>query len=130
MSAQEKLEYAAWIQRRRENHHKALEALAAQVGYQTEGLKLWRQLRRVESWAYSKSLAFCNGQIETEDWELVKVEARARLQKVFGGKLPQGIRINADARGHALKLDSDKVAIPQGMETDWGGDGILAAEID
>ena len=130
MSAQEKLERAAWIQRRRDAHHKALETLAQQVGCQTEGLKLWRQLRHVENWAYSKSLAFCNGQIETEDWELVKVEARAKQLKVFGGKLPQGIRINGDARGHALKLDSDKVSVPQGMERDWGGDGILAAEID
>lgn len=126
----DKAERLAWLQRRRANHHKALESLAQQVGCQTDGLKLWRQLRRVESWAYSKSLAFCNGQIETEDWELVKVEARARLLKVFGGKLPLGIRINGDARGHALKLDSDKVTVPEGMERDWGGDGILAAEID
>ena len=57
-----------------------------------------------------------------------------QLLALFGGSLPAGLYINGDPRGHMLKLDcgsagSPGVPIPDGMERDWGGDGILAADI-
>lgn len=123
-------ERAAWIQRRRENHHKALESLAYQVNCDTPGLALWRKLRRIESWLSVYSVQHCNGEIETDKWEVIKDQARNRIASAFGGQIPQGVFINSDPRGYALKLDNEKVEIPQGMERDWGGYGILAAEID
>ena len=126
----EKDERAAWIQKRRVAHHKALETLAYQVGCEAPGLALWRQLRRIESWLSVYSVQHCNGDIDGDKWEEIKQQGRNRLFKVFGGRIPEGVFINSDPRGHALKLDSDKVSVPQGMERDWGGDGILAAEID
>lgn len=123
-------ERAAWLQRRRTNHHKALETLAYQVNCTTQGLALWRQLRRIESWFTVYSTRYCNGTIDSEPFEDVKQQAYNRLSKVFGGRIPDGVFINSDPRGYALKLDNEKVTIPEGMERDWGGNGILAAEID
>lgn len=126
----EKDERAAWIQRRRVNHHRALESLAYQVNCETPGLALWRQLRRIESWLSIYSVKYCNGDIDTGKWEAIKDQAQNRLSRVFGGRIPDGIFINGDPRGYALKLDNEKVQLPEGMEKDWGGYGILAAEID
>lgn len=123
-------ERAEWLQRRRSNHHRALESLALQVNCDTNGLTLWRQLRRVENWLSAYSVQHCNGDIDGDKWESIKDQGRVRIAKVFGGRIPDGVFINSDPRGHALKLDNEKVSIPQGMSTDWGGYGILAAEID
>lgn len=123
-------EQAAWIQRRRENHHKALETLARQVGCETNGLTLWRQLMRLERWLSQYSVQYCNGDIDGDRWEQVKEQATVKLAKIFGYHIPEGVFINSDPRGYALKLDNEKVTIPQGMDTDWGGYGILAAEIN
>jgi len=125
----EKDERAAWIQRHRENHHKALESLAHQVNCNTPGLALWRQLRRIENWFTVYSTRYCNGTIDSEGFEQVKQQAYNRIAKVFGS-IPEGVFINSDPRGYALKLDNEKVSIPEGMERDWGGYGILAAEIN
>ena len=123
-------EQAEWLQRRRANHHKALETLARQVGCETGGLTLWRQLRRLENWLSAYSVQHCNGDIDGDRWESIKDSAFSRLAKIFGQRLPDGIFINSDPRRYALKLDNEKVAIPEGMHKDWGGYGILAAEID
>lgn len=115
----------------RARHHAALEILAGQVGCKASGLRLWRQLRRLERKvaiacdAYSSDSAF-----GIERWEAVKNDARKELARIFGGTIPQGVFINGDPRGHMLKLDNEEVTIPEGMQTDWGGYGILAAEIE
>ena len=119
-----------WLQRRRANHHRALETLAQQVDCKTDGLKLWRQLRRLEKQTDAYSLQHCNGEIDGEKWDTIKEEVLTTLAKIFGGRVPDGVFINSDPRGYALKLDNEKVTIPEGMHTDWGGYGILAAEID
>ncbi len=126
----EKDERDAWIQRRRQAHHKALETLAHQVDCETNGLTLWRQLTRLERWLDNLSVRHCNGTLDGEEWDTAKDLARAKLAKIFGARAPNGIFINSDPRGHALKLDNEAVTVPEGMDKDWGGYGILAAEID
>jgi hypothetical protein len=132
MKRTDKDEQAAWLQIRRTNHHKALEAIALQVGCETPGLTLWRQLKRVENWLTFYSTQHCNGEggIDGDRWEAIKDQARSKLAKIFGGRIPEGVFINSDPRGHALKLDNEKVSIPEGMDKDWGGYGILAADIN
>jgi hypothetical protein len=124
-TATEKIERQQWIDRRRANHHRALESLATNG---QSGLQLWRKLRRIEKRAHSFATAYCNGDIDSAEWELFTEEFTQSVAEVFG-QLPQGFFVNGDARGYALKLDNEKVTIPQGMDTDWGGYGILAAEI-
>jgi len=125
-------------------HHRALETLRA-PSCRLSGLQLWRRLRQLESTAHRAATAFCNGERislawgrgapeeydfrgDPEAWPRVAARVRAGLQAAFG-RIPHGAVVNADARGCALKLDPDATAIPAGMRTDWGGYGLLAAEI-
>jgi hypothetical protein len=112
----------------RENHHKALETLRA-PGVTTNGLDLWRKLCRVESAAHLVATHYCNGAVDGDHWEMIKEDTRAKVARIFG-KLPDGFFVNGDPRGYALKLDNEKVTIPEGMHKDWGGYGILAPIID
>ncbi len=131
---------------RRKAHHRALSSLRDTLlpsleAHEQRGLKMWRKLRRIEAVAHDATTAQCNGerygsQPYREDDEsgnspldIFFDGIEADVAKVFGGKLPEGFRINHDPRGFALKLDSDRTTVPEGMQTDWGGDGILAAEI-
>lgn len=51
----------------------------------------------------------------------------AQVQKLFG-HIPPGAFFNWDARGHFLKVEAEHT--PEGALTDWGGDMILAGEIE
>lgn len=137
------------IQERRQRHHTALATLANKPA--SEGLSIWRKLRRIERIANAAATAQCNcapyqGQPFRPDWhkdgsegteenptqyEVFCDSIRAQVAKVFGGELPKGFKLNQDPRGYSLKIDKDKGGIiPQGMVTDWGGYGILAPEIN
>ncbi len=129
---------------RRKAHHRALSSLhaspvASNDEHEARGLKMWRKLRRIESIAHDATTAQCNGERygsqpyrEDEAWEDFKSGILAQVGRVFGVShmhVPAGIYINGDARGMALCLDAEKVTIPDGMATNWGGDGLLAADI-
>jgi len=122
----------AITERRRRAHHAALEVLALSVGCTTPGLKLWRQLCRLERRVYAGCEAYTNAVPgwDLQRWQLVKEEGRAELAKIFGGKIPAGVYINGDPRGHSLKLDCDEAQVPEGLQRDMGGNGILAATIE
>jgi len=131
-----KAERLAQLNAARARHHQAIEALAA-PGHPIDGLKAWRALRRLERVARMHSTAYCNGdRIGSYNYRADGCEAFERfenaevlptLTRIFG-HVPPGFFLNGDARGCALKLHAEHV--PQGMVTDWGRDGILAAEID
>jgi len=132
-TAPTKAEKAEWLARRRAAHHKALESLATNG---KPGLTLWRALRRLESITHAATTAQCNGasyggqpyRSDTE-WAAFKGRTIATVKALFG-TLPKGFFINGDPRGYALKIDPDKGTVPQGMHTDMGRYGILAAEIN
>jgi len=132
---------------RRKAHHCAISMLhdtllPTQEEHEKRGLAMWRKLRRIEAMAHDATTAQCNGesygsQPYREDDETGNSPLdvffdgiRSDVAKVFGGTLPVGFMINHDPRGYALKLDSDKTTIPHGLTTDWGGYGILAADIN
>lgn len=136
----------------RKAHHAALSSLHGsplKMGetHEGRGLKMWRKLRRIESVAHDAATAQCNGtayngqpfrdsfgldgeECDNSPWDVFTDSIRADVAAVFGGSLPAGFRYNQDPRGYALKIYADKGTIPQGMVTDWGGYGILAAEIN
>lgn len=128
------IERKAFILARREAHQRALETLHAMPD-KANGLKMWRALRKLETLANAHATYYCNGrngsgfEYGAENWENFLTLLMPQVEKIFG-HVPKGFFVNGDARGHALKLDSEKVKIPDGMETDWGRDGILAAMID
>ena len=126
-----KTEKHAWIIRRRNAQAAALASLHADPA-NADGEAMLRALRRAEGCAYRIALHYCNGTggVNTENIEEHAAPIVARVRRIFGGKLPVGFRLNYDARGYALKLDPDHGAeVPEGMETDWGRNGILAPEI-
>ena len=143
------LEKKTRIKSRRVAHHAALETLRA-PGCETPGALIWKRLRRIEARAHDAATAQCNGAVYGSqpfrpDWHADGTEGseanptpwgvfddsiRAEVAAVFGGIIPQGFDFNHDARGYALKLRPEKCAVPDGMVTDLGRNGILAAAID
>lgn len=119
------------VKRWRAQHHKALEEIAVdlQSPAPIDGWKIWRKLRRIEREVSDVILAYsCDNNCTIEQWESAKDKAIADVKKVFGGKLPKGFFLNSDPRGHALKLEPGSYPYP--MEKDWGGNLLLAAEIN
>ena len=125
-------------------HHRALETLRDE-SCELSGIQLWRKLRTLESITHSIAEASCNGESIRVTWPLFGIReydfhsnedawedacnvATDCVRNVFGC-VPEGFFVNGDARGCALKLDGESVTAPKGMETDWGRNGILAAEI-
>lgn len=129
------------LDHRRAAHHAALLTLAGPKNKKT-GLQIWRALRKVEHLAHAAATAYCNGEPFTlagqrydfrtdgwQAWKNLKIDhVKPAIARAFGGVIPEGFFVNGDARGMALKLHAEHV--PAGMATDWGRDGILAAEID
>jgi hypothetical protein len=130
------------LEHRRAAHHAALLTLAGPKNKRT-GLQIWRALRKVEHVAHAAATAYCNGDAFTlagqryDDFRANGCDAfdaikrdhiKPAVARAFGGVIPEGFFVNGDPRGMALKLRAEHV--PAGMATDWGRDGLLAAEID
>lgn len=134
----------------RNAHHEAL--LSLYTGRKpTTGLKLWRKLCVLERLAHSAAAASCNGESiriywpkfgtylplpgeydfnrDENAWDHLSTVVKDCVRNILGN-VPNGFFVNGDARGYALKLDPDSCLIPEGMHTDMGRNGILAAEIN
>ena len=131
------------IIKRRAIHHAALATLSTKPN--ANGMAIWRKLRRLELEAHDAATAQCNGaaygsqpfrpdhgpdgeECDDSPWELYAETVTARVAAIFG-RLPDGFSYNQDARGYALKIRPERATVPHGMQTDWGGNGLLAAEI-
>ena len=128
---------------------KALFPALRAPGCETPGALLWKRLRRIEARAHDAATAQCNGAAygsqpfrpdwhedgaegtaaNPTPWDVFDNEIRAEIAAVFGGILPAGFFLNQDCRGYALKLHPERCTVPPGMSTDWGRNGILAADI-
>lgn len=106
------------------NQHLALESLRDTL-CKLSGAEILTKLKAIESTASRYATAECNGENTPEGWEEKLTE---RVKKVFG-RVPTGFFINGDPRGYALKIDNEKGIIPEGMQKDWGGYGLLAPKI-
>ncbi len=126
-------------------HHRALEKLRAE-NCALSGLQIWRKLVDLERLAHAAAEASCNGEnirlvwplfgprdydfsTDEKAWDNLCSVATDCVRNVFGC-VPAGFIVNGDARGYALKIDGDSGAVPAGMHTDWGRNGILAAQIN
>ncbi len=125
----------ATLEKWRAAHHAALASLATNGA---DGKTIWRKLVRLEKFAHAAATAKCNGEcFLTYDFlnhpesasERVKSYVGDEITRIFG-TIPHGFFVNWDARGYALKLDPDETTIPEGMQTDWGRNGLLAATIE
>ena len=135
-------------------HYATCAKLAVALGLherRTDGKRVSVALWKLERDARAATTAHCNGDerhvFPAPDGERITLNFRsdedageklnkliaARMLAIFG-KLPPGFTVNHDARGYALKIDTDNAegaALIEscGLHTDWGRNGILSPEI-
>lgn len=116
------------IKRRRALHHRALYKLHADRKPKISPAGLWRKLSHIELAVSGAAEAWANGEIDEHAWEALKAECIEDVRAALG-RLPDGFFVNSDPRGYALKIRPGG-EIPEGLEKDWGGNGILAPIIN
>ena len=94
-------------------------------------IELCKTLRRLENKAHQLSTQWCNGEINEKEYDLLTDRILFKLNALLNFKsLNIPIFINGDARGYALKIDSDWVESNHvNIYKDWGGYGIIAPEL-
>jgi hypothetical protein len=103
-------------------------------GLNEDPIKLAKKLHSLEVKAHKLATDYCNGEnnVTTENWEDLTDAILVKLDKIIN-YTDKGypIFVNGDARGYALKIDSECVKDEQlDIYKDWGGYGILAPEFD
>lgn len=96
-----------------------------------EPVELCKKLRRIESKLDALSVRHCNGNLDTEMWDLEKKKALKQIDKILGYKT-KGIPvfINSDPRGYAIKIKSKYIRENNiSLHRDWGGYGIVAPDL-
>ena len=97
-----------------------------------ENVTLCKKLRRLENKAHQLTTDYCNGTdgITSENWAIYADTILLSVDRVLGQiekKIP--IFVNGDARGYALKIDSEYVREHNlKIFQDWGGFGIIAPD--
>lgn len=119
-----------------DRHYRRLEHLARNCGVSNpNGKKLSLALWKLEHLAHRAAEDYCNGvSFHDEDsWDAFCSDITEQVQSLFNHKLA-GFFVNADARGHALKINNVSMGLPLyagvNLERDWGGYGILSPTIE
>lgn len=91
-------------------------------------IELCKKLRRIETKQHKAGEDYCNGYIDSEQFDKIKIDTRTKLVKLLGDSVP--VMINGDPRGYALKID-DSIIRERDLDimTDWGGYGLLAPDL-
>lgn len=66
--------------------------------------KTYEQLCTLEKKYNELATKYCNGDIETNQWNQIQNQAELEVQKLFNNKL-EGLFINSDPRGYIFKID-------------------------
>lgn len=116
-----------------EKHYQALEKLAVLCGVDSvNGKKLSNKLRRIEAIANKAATDFCNGDMDSNQFNFISEEITGKVQHLFNNKLT-GFFVNSDCRGYALKIETECTnelkSLNINLQNDWGGYGLIAPEI-
>jgi hypothetical protein len=127
-----------------EKHYNLCEQLVKLCGGTMNGKKASLELFKLEKVAHDGATAHCNGEAyllneksfqyrfdfhsDENAWEAFSKAITDKLGKILGS-IPEGFFVNGDARGYALKIDSDK-KLPLDLHQDWGGYQILSPTIE
>lgn len=99
-------------------------------GIDGDPIQICNKLRRLELKANRKACDYCNGAINTEDWEIYSERAKGKLLDIIGHRWADAVFINSDPRGYTLKIDDQWLQMRNeyNIHRDWGGYGILAPD--
>ena len=93
---------------------------------------LCKKLRRLELKTHKLAEDYCNGIVETAEYELLSEKILISVDKIINFSTPDiPVFLNGDPRGYALKIrDSWMEENAVKLHTDWGGYGILSPDFD
>ena len=121
---------------KRENMYRAIETHGENLkfifGLNIDAVVLSKKVHRIEVFAHKKTEDYCNGLIETDEWDSMAEKILKRLDSLLHFR-DKGIPVvvNTDARGYALKIPAEYVTEHNmRIYTDWGNNGILAPEFN
>lgn len=83
---------------------------------------LCKQLFMIENKMHRAAEGYCNGIIQEKEVDKVEKAVMRRLEEILG--TVEGVIINLDPRGYALKIDTPT----EFYYRDWGGYGIIAPD--
>lgn len=99
-----------------------------------DGKKLSVALLKMEREAHKMATDYCNGDngVDCDTWAAYTDKLGTKILQLFGASEIPGLIINSDARGYALKIDSEYMGEYEGigLHKDMGGNGILSPEIN
>lgn len=89
----------------------------------------FEDLKKIEKRAHRLAEDCCNFlSMESKSFERRYNNIKKQLKVAFNGNLPDGLLINMDARGYALKVNFEDNVNFLGIQTDFGGYGILCPD--
>lgn len=93
-----------------------------------DNVSLCKKLFRLENKTWRLATDYCNGHVNSEEWEKQTDKVLANVAKILGTS-ESNIYINGDPRGYALKFQSDFTnKHKNNMYCDFGGYGIIAPD--
>ena len=93
-----------------------------------DNIALCKKLFRLENKTWKLACSYCNGEIESEEWEKQTDKILSNVAKILGTD-ENNIYINGDPRGYALKFDINFTNKNiNKMYRDLGGYGIVAPD--
>ena len=94
------------------------------------GIALCRAVRRLENKGHKLAEDYCNGLIDTDQWEPISDKLTGKINALLGneaGKVP--VFLNGDPRGYALKIEDCYIRDNDiSIYRDFGGYGIIAPD--
>ena len=91
-----------------------------------DGVKLSKQLFRLENKAHKIATDYCNGVIDGDSAEIESQKIISKVAKLLNTNT-FNMFFNFDARGYALKFFED-FSKDKPIHKDWGGYGIIAPD--
>jgi hypothetical protein len=92
-------------------------------------VSLCRAVRRLEAEAHRFTTAHCNGEVNESTAETMETNILDSLDRLLNFRAQSiPVFVNLDARGYALKIQSEYVENSD-IHKDWGGYGIIAPDL-
>jgi hypothetical protein len=91
--------------------------------------EVYGSLKKIESRGHRLAEKYCNGDIDSDQWEKETEKIKALLSKILPEDLLKNTLLNGDPRGYFLKISDEYMRAKDiTLERDWGGYGIYCPD--